>query len=95
MKCASSNLDVTNEPALNGLISPYVIFEMGEERVGFTSAAPPDLHSSVNDAGNITTSEVVASIRAAVGAMLDQGGMSQHYSFSEFLCHPDININSK
>lgn len=68
-----ANCDVTKEPLLVGKIKPYVILEVEGEKVGVIGVVTPDTAWASSPGPNVTFTDPVAAVRAAVADLSAQG----------------------
>ncbi len=68
-----ANCTVAGEPLLAGKIKPYVILEVGGEKVGVVGVITPDTAWASNPGPNVTFTDPVAAVRAAVADLSAQG----------------------
>jgi 5'-nucleotidase / UDP-sugar diphosphatase len=69
----AANLDVSAEPALNGLIKASSIVEVGGQRIGIVGAVTPDTPSISSPGPNVRFLEIYASVQKAVDELHAQG----------------------
>lgn len=67
------NLDVSNEPLLKDYVKPYVILNVGGDRIGLVSAVTPDLPQISSPGANIKMLDTVTSLKDNVAALEAQG----------------------
>ncbi|MCX7844558.1 MAG: 5'-nucleotidase C-terminal domain-containing protein [Candidatus Bipolaricaulota bacterium] len=68
-----ANCDLTREPLLAGKIKPYVVLTVGGEKVGVVGVLTPDTAWASNPGPNVTFTDPVAAVRAAVADLTAQG----------------------
>lgn len=69
----SANCVTTEEPLLAGKISPYTVVTVAGERVGIIGVTTPDTAWASNPGPNVTFTDPVAAVRAAVSELSAQG----------------------
>ena len=69
----AANLDVSGDRDLAPLIKPYVVLEVGGERVGIVGAAPPELASISTPGPGVKVKDLAASVQAAIDALTAEG----------------------
>ncbi|MFN3346677.1 MAG: 5'-nucleotidase C-terminal domain-containing protein [Candidatus Bipolaricaulaceae bacterium] len=68
-----ANCDAAKEPLLAGRIKPYVILEVEGEKVGVIGVTTPDTAWASNPGPNVTFTDPVAAVRAALADLSAQG----------------------
>lgn len=68
-----ANLDFSKEPALNGLVQPSTVLNVGGEKVGVVGAETPDVFDISNPGSNISLKDLRTSVQAAVDDLTKQG----------------------
>lgn len=69
----SANLDVQNEPALNGKIASSAVVKVGGQRVGLVGAVTPELPTISSPGKNVQLKDLTTSVQSAVDALTKQG----------------------
>ncbi|MGB9861979.1 MAG: helix-hairpin-helix domain-containing protein, partial [Candidatus Bipolaricaulaceae bacterium] len=69
----SANCNVSNEPLLSGKIKPYVVLDVAGEKVGIIGVTTPDTAWSSNPGPNVTFTDPVSAVRAAISDLSAQG----------------------
>lgn len=69
----SANVDVTNEPALNGLIKAFAVVDTGSVKIGLVGATTEDLPTISSIGPNVRVNSVVPTVQAAVNSLTAQG----------------------
>jgi 5'-nucleotidase/UDP-sugar diphosphatase len=69
----SANCEVSNEPILSGKIKPYVVLDVAGAKVGVIGVTTPDTAWSSSPGPNVTFTDPVSAVRAAVSDLSAQG----------------------
>lgn len=69
----SANLDVSQEESLKTLVKPYIITEVGGEKIGLIGAVTPDLPYISSIGPNVRMKDLVKSVQSAVDEIQKQG----------------------
>ena len=69
----SANINVSHEPALNGLIKPYTILTIANERIGVIGCTTIETPSMSSPGASIIFNDVKESVAKAVGELEQQG----------------------
>jgi 5'-nucleotidase/UDP-sugar diphosphatase len=77
----SANLDVSQEPELAGLIKPYVVLQVGSEKVGVVGLTTEDVAINSSPGPRVAVKSVVAAAKAAV-AELEKAGVNKIVALS-------------
>lgn len=68
-----ANCDVSGEPLLAGKIKPYVVLDVEGRKVGIIGVITPDTSWSSNPGPNVTFTDPIAAVRAAVSDLSARG----------------------
>jgi len=69
----SANVDVSNEPALAGLVEPYTVLEVGGEQVGVVGYTTEDTGILSSPGPNVVFNNIEESVANAVAELQDMG----------------------
>ncbi|XP_063951730.1 snake venom 5'-nucleotidase-like [Lytechinus pictus] len=78
----SSNIDTSNEPALQSLLSRSRVITVGGEKVGVVGVTKPDT-PQLTPTGNLTFLPVIESVQAAVDNLVDDQGVNKIIALSD------------
>ncbi len=69
----AANLDVSDEPRLASLLRPWIVLEVGGERLGVIGAVPEDLASISNPGPTVRAGDARPAVQAALDALAASG----------------------
>jgi len=69
----SANINVMNEPSLNGLFEPYRIVEFGDRKVGILGFVTESTPMTSNPGENVLFEDIVTSVQNTVNELKNQG----------------------
>ncbi len=69
----AANLDVSEEPALKGLIQPSTIVEVGGQKIGVVGAITPDAPTITSPGDRVKFLDLFATVQSAVDGLTAQG----------------------
>ena len=85
----AANLDLSNEPRLASLLRPWIVLEVGGERIGVIGAVPEDLASISNPGPRVRAGDPRAAIQGAIDALaasaVDKVILLSHLGFEKDL----------
>lgn len=69
----SGNLDLSDEPLLNGHVENYTVLEVGGRKIGIVSALAADTVDTSSPGDGVVFQDEIESLKADVAALQDQG----------------------
>jgi 5'-nucleotidase/UDP-sugar diphosphatase len=77
----SANLDVSQEPELAGLIKPYVVLQVGGEKIGVVGFTTEEVATNSSPGPRVAVKSIEVAVKAAIGE-LEKAGVNKIVALS-------------